>query len=317
MKNVFVAAACAAALVVPAAASAQETIVGTTRAIKTVSGTIVTSQRLVAGAVESKITTGKPYSAEAVTDVTQTLQDGNRIERQTITRVYRDGQGRTRREQVTADGRVQSVAISDPVAHTSFTLDPEKKLAYRSGVAIVTPSGIAPAGATGGGGGGRGGAVGGVMRQAGAAGGGGGTGTGAGAGSGTGTGSGAAVAGGFGGVVGGVPGGVLPARQPGDASNQKREDLGQQTIEGVPARGTRTTTTIPAGSIGNLQEIRIVSEQWFSDDLQALVLTKHSDPRSGETVYRLRNIVRAEPDPNLFTVPADYTVEQRIVRRPQ
>ena len=71
------------------------------------------------------------------------------------------------------------------------------------------------------------------------------------------------------------------------------------------------TTTIPAGEIGNAQEIKVVSEQWFSDELQVLVMTKHSDPRSGETIYRLTNILRAEPDPSLFTVPADYTVEER------
>ena len=83
-----------------------------------------------------------------------------------------------------------------------------------------------------------------------------------------------------------------------------KEDLGQQNIEGVMATGTRMTTVIPAGGIGNLQEIRIVSEQWFSPDLEVLVLTKHSDPRVGETVYRLMNIVRAQPDPALFMVPA-------------
>ena len=83
------------------------------------------------------------------------------------------------------------------------------------------------------------------------------------------------------------------------------------------ATGTRTTTVIPAGQIGNAQEIRIVSEQWFSEDLQVLVMTRHADPRSGENAYRLRNIVRAEPDPSLFTVPSDYTIQQRGVRRPQ
>ena len=77
------------------------------------------------------------------------------------------------------------------------------------------------------------------------------------------------------------------------------------------------TTVIPAGGIGNLQEIRIVSEQWFSPDLEVLVLTKHSDPRVGETVYRLMNIVRAQPDPALFMVPGDYTIQERGVRRPQ
>jgi hypothetical protein len=53
-------------------------------------------------------------------------------------------------------------------------------------------------------------------------------------------------------------------------------------VEGVAATGNRTTWTIPASAIGNLQPIKIVSEQWFSPDLQLLVLTKHSDPRTGE-----------------------------------
>ena len=85
-----------------------------------------------------------------------------------------------------------------------------------------------------------------------------------------------------------------------------KEDLGTQVIEGLVATGTRTTTTIAAGSIGNEQPILIVSEQWFSPDLKVLVMTKHSDPRSGETIYRLTNIVQAEPARSLFEVPADY-----------
>jgi hypothetical protein len=86
-----------------------------------------------------------------------------------------------------------------------------------------------------------------------------------------------------------------------------RQDLGERIIEGVNAHGTRTTTTIPAGAIGNDQPLRIVSEEWFSPELQVLVLTKHSDPRSGETTYALSNIVRAEPDRALFEIPADYS----------
>ena len=96
-----------------------------------------------------------------------------------------------------------------------------------------------------------------------------------------------------------------------------REGYILSTIEGVAATGNRTTTIIPAGQIGNVQEIRVVSEQWFSDDLQVLVLTRHTDPRSGENIYRLKNIVRAEPDPSLFAPPADYTIQDRNVRRPQ
>ena len=85
-----------------------------------------------------------------------------------------------------------------------------------------------------------------------------------------------------------------------------RQDLGERTVGGLVARGTRTTTVLPPGAIGNEQPIRIVSEEWFAPDLQVLVLTKYSDPRSGDTTYTLSNIVRAEPDRSLFEVPPDY-----------
>ena len=100
------------------------------------------------------------------------------------------------------------------------------------------------------------------------------------------------------------------------AGQTVREDLGRQNIEGVAATGSRSTTTIPAGAIGNLQPIQVVSEQWFSPDLQVLVMTKHNDPRSGETTYRLQSIVRAEPDRSLFTVPPDYTLKESKIREP-
>jgi hypothetical protein len=38
------------------------------------------------------------------------------------------------------------------------------------------------------------------------------------------------------------------------------------------------------------------------------VLIRCRDPRSGDTVSCLTNIVRAEPPPDLFTVPSDYRV---------
>ncbi len=95
------------------------------------------------------------------------------------------------------------------------------------------------------------------------------------------------------------------------------EDLGTSTIEGVTATGTLTTTTIPAGAIGNLQPIKVVSEEWFSPELKVLVLTKHSDPRTGETVYRLVNIVRAEPDASLFVVPAEHNLRKSEIKSPE
>jgi hypothetical protein len=88
------------------------------------------------------------------------------------------------------------------------------------------------------------------------------------------------------------------------------ESLGTQTINGVPAQGTRFTRTIPAGQIGNEKPIVIVIERWYSPDLQMVVMTKHTDPRSGETEFQLTNIVRQEPAASLFQVPSDYTIKQ-------
>jgi len=101
---------------------------------------------------------------------------------------------------------------------------------------------------------------------------------------------------------------------------RKTEILNKQTIEGVEVEGKRTTLTIPAGEIGNTLPIEVVDETWYSPELQLLVLSKHSDPRSGETTYRLININRSEPDRALFEVPADYTVKENpllpIKKRP-
>lgn len=86
----------------------------------------------------------------------------------------------------------------------------------------------------------------------------------------------------------------------------RTDNLGTQNIEGVEAEGTRTTTTIPAGAIGNDRPIEIVYERWYSNDLQLVVMSKNTDPRFGEQTYRLTNINRTEPDPALFTVPTGF-----------
>jgi hypothetical protein len=84
------------------------------------------------------------------------------------------------------------------------------------------------------------------------------------------------------------------------------EDLGAKTMEGVSVTGTRTTRTIPAGQIGNDKPLSIVTEVWISAELKTIVYSKRSDPRMGDQTFQLTNIVRAEPDPSLFTVPADF-----------
>jgi hypothetical protein len=91
------------------------------------------------------------------------------------------------------------------------------------------------------------------------------------------------------------------------------EDLGSETMEGVLVNGVRMTHTIPAGQIGNDRPITIVTEVWTSPDLKTVVYSKRNDPRMGEQTFRLTNIVRTEPSPSLFTVPADF----KIVDGPQ
>jgi hypothetical protein len=213
---------------------------------------------------------GAPYMAEAITETTQVLADGNRIERRTTATVARDSNGRIRREQsalvlggIVVGNDVPLLTITDPTTRTHVTLDPEQKVAVR----MKTPA-LADA------------------------------------------------------ARGAVPGGPAqssgPARTPAlrDDAEVQTEQLGRRRIEGLQAEGTRTMMTIPAHAIGNQSPIRTVSERWFSPDLQVVVLTRRSDPRFGETVYRLVNIRRTEPAPELFTVPADYRIEEQALPLP-
>ena len=85
--------------------------------------------------------------------------------------------------------------------------------------------------------------------------------------------------------------------------------LGSRDFDGVRADGKKTTWTIAAGSIGNKLPIEIVSERWYSPELNVVVLTRHVDPRSGERIYRLENIRRDEPSAELFKVPADDSLK--------
>lgn len=84
------------------------------------------------------------------------------------------------------------------------------------------------------------------------------------------------------------------------------EELPSQVVNGISAKGSRITITIPAGTFGNDRDVKVVNERWYSDGLQVLVKTINSDPRFGITTYDLTNILQAPPNPALFQVPADY-----------
>jgi len=84
-----------------------------------------------------KVVTGTPYTAVGVTETTQTLANGTSINRKIQANIFRDGQGRVRRETtlpvigpLVASGKSDSfVMIHDPVAGTAFILHPDTKIA--------------------------------------------------------------------------------------------------------------------------------------------------------------------------------------------
>jgi hypothetical protein len=231
---------------------------------------------------ERSVVKGQPYAAEAVTEIVQTLADGNRIVRKTTARVARDSEGRTRREHalgavgplVAAGKAPRTVFVNDPVAGVAYVLDLDGRTAFRHrpakvgmehghgkhadefGIALAPGPGVTH---------GRHAPHGGLALKT-------------------------------------FERHLLPKGAP--------ETLGKQLIEGVEAEGTRTTVTVPAGEIGNERPIQIVSERWFSPELQAVVSSRHSDPRFGETTYRLTHLSRGDPAASLFEVPADFRVEE-------
>ena len=208
-----------------------------------------------------------PYSADLVTEVSQTLSNGDHIRQTTTAHLARDSEGRTRREQSlsglgalgAAGTRGNAIFITDPVAGLSYALNPNAKTATKASVSGMRGGGSAPE----------------------------------------------------------QPGSMRGAGRKGGqgAQNVKTESLGRQAIEGVQADGSRTTLTIPAGTMGNDLPIQVVTERWYSPDLQLAVLTKHSDPRTGETVTKLMNVSRVEPSRTLFEPPSDYKVTETSPRK--
>ncbi len=368
---------------------------------------------MAAESFDSKVVKGAPYSAESVTEFTQVLADGNRITRRSSSMVYRDGQGRTRREQSAVPAELsqwvgtqtlpKTTIINDPVEGTTYVLDQKERIARRSrfyGNPVAAAGGTMRVSGVGVGG------VGGVERAAVAA-------------PGTEPPKQIKVSGGVlqgsainkvqpeyppiakasraegavqvqvtvsekgdvidASVVNGHPllreAALNAARQwqfkptelsgvpvkvqgvltfnfaLGDRANRaateeaqgavikqrsaapdglrvqiNSEKLPKQLIEGVECEGTRIVQTIPAGQIGNERPIEIVIERWYSPELQATVMTKQTDPRHGETVFRLANLLRVEPDEYLFKVPSEYTIKdenfgfrvmEEKVRRPE
>ncbi len=94
--------------------------------------------------------------------------------------------------------------------------------------------------------------------------------------------------------------------------NRVQTACASQPISGTSfsAECTQTVTTIPAGKLGNTQPIAITSTRLYSPDLQIVIQSSRTDPRSGATTYQLSNISTAEPAETLFELPAGLTLQQ-------
>jgi hypothetical protein len=308
------------------------------------------------GATIGAIVKGSPYSALATTEKTQTLADGNKIVQQTSSMIYRDSQGRERRNVSRSALTGSFVVISDPVAGETWTLNPLVRTAQKLNLPALPPP-PAPSSP-------HSSAIGvrfalraqtapGVMVDS------------------TTPGS-AADQGGVlrGDVITALNGQTIrdandlttrvsavpvgsritltidrhgtpivvtlttqdranvfkqtssipsvsldlmrslaaSGLMPDQTGKSTGVDLGTQAFEGVEARGTRTTVPVPAGVLGNVRAFDIVNETWYSPELQVIVMEKHSDPRTGDTLFRLTEIKRADLDPSLFQVPKDYNI---------
>ena len=297
-------------------------------------------QRTGVTVMRTNSTRGAPYSALAVTERTQALADGNQIAERQGTMTYRDGAGRTRREVRDAKGETVLVTINDPVGHATMVLRPRTRTATRIGdlglaaradvekgrLAAETAATAADAARVSVVQARRDGDLPNVERRR------------------FEDGSEAIIVKRVERADGAARQRVQDVRiqfpqvlanaiaaRDGQATaltltngmfadarwaaRAVTKDLGTREIGGVKAEGKLRSYEIPAGEIGNSKAIVVADETWTSPELKVAVYTKHSDPRSGDVVFRLENIRKEEPAAALFGVPADYTVQEPL-RRP-
>jgi hypothetical protein len=231
---------------------------------------------------------GVPFCATIATEHTQAFADGNRIHTTDNSTLCRDSEGRTRREAglsllgaASQAPAVKLITIVDPVAGVRYMLDTSNKTARKMPLSGPTSVRITNGEAGKHQPGGKPGRV--MIYQD------------------TNTVAGSEV----------VFDNRVVVKKSGDSPDESApasENLGDQSINGIHATGTRITTTIPSGKMGNEQPIMVTSERWYSPELKATVMTKHSDPWAGELKTQFTNVSTAEPDSSLFTVPADYKV---------
>jgi hypothetical protein len=206
---------------------------------------------------DGKTVTGAPLTGTLVVTRDTMLADGNKIHNESQAKVYRDAEGRVRREMgvdlvTPSTGSVKRnfIVITDPVAGNRYMLNPDNKTARQMPLHGGHHAGGGPQ----------------VL-------------------------------------------GDDPAKGPGGAGEVTKEQLGTKTVNGLQAEGIRVSRTIPAGTMGNEKAIVVVTERWYSPDLQIAVMTVHTDPMMGTVTTKLVNVTQGVPDASLFQVPSGYTLE--------
>ncbi len=222
----------------------------------------------IGGPLSSAPVLGAPFSADATTTVHAILGDGTRLDQTTTDRYYRDSAGRVRIERH-MEGLPAPKTAAERHVRTIIAPDPSRwpgvyTLDDQTGHAGLLPRSIM-----------------------------------------------ANTAGGshwFDIPVGGVRflgfyrAGDLLSADPGAFGDVRDESLGTKRLAGVEATGRRITIVVPPGYRNYKQWTEMVDERWESPELQLLIQSRHSDPRS-TIEYRLSNIRHTEPPAHLFEFP--------------
>jgi hypothetical protein len=224
-----------------------------------------------------EVVKNQPYKAQANTETKRTLADGSHITQSTTAMIARDSEGRTVNAQKVGDS-LTITTIFDPVAKTHIDYTSDTKIAHVLALPTPTasPSQVPVA-------------------------------------------MGAAVSGFAAGPPSGAVGFFVQSRAVSSqltSKNTTTEPLGTKTIEGIQVTGTRTTSTIPAGTIGNEKDLTTTREEWYSPELKLVVQSTQNDPRFGQTTYNLNDIRQGPPDEALFQAPTDYKIEEIPVPKP-
>src|SRR6476661_7112458 len=209
---------------------------------------------------------GAPFCATITTEHTQPFADGNRIHTVENSSLCRDSEGRTRREAglnllgaAPEKSGTKLITIVDPAAGVRYVLDTNTKTARKmplpNPLTMVSDKDLHHAGP--------------VIKE-----------------------DRVMIFHGSGHPEGDVNfGNVFINTEVGPGGPKgNSENLGDQTFDGIHATGTRMTTTIPAGKMGNEQAILVTSERWYSPELKAAIMTKHNDPWAGEMKTQFTNV---------------------------